>query len=198
MCLIPANKSDYELAQRAAQGDEESFNEIYLANKQVVYSLCLKMTKSPEQAEDMAQNTFLEIFRKIKTYKGNSRLSTWIYRLTVNEVLMSFQRKSHIVSSIDDEEKPIEPSYKITPELKILLDSCIDQLPEGYRKIFELKEIEGFEHLEIAALLGISEGTSKSQCHKARLKLQKLINRKANPKFFNFQLSSNEREKHAI
>jgi RNA polymerase sigma-70 factor (ECF subfamily) len=139
------------------------------------------------EAEDLTQEVFLLLLRKIHTFRGDSAFSTWLHRLTVNLVLMHLRRKSLPVVSIDTNPDPDQkadpPAIDIgAPDLllegsldRINLERCIEQLPVGYRTMFVLHDIEGYEHSEIAEILGRSIGVSKSQLHKARLRLRKLL-----------------------
>ena len=178
--------SDFELAQRSAKGDMGAFQELYERHNRRVYSLCLRMTGNVVEAEDLAQEVFIQLFRKIGSFRGESAFTTWLHRLTVNQVLMHFRKRS-VKSELttDDGEMPdsIDPDT-LNPEAmpivdRISLETAIAQLPPGYRTAFVLHDVEGYEHEEIARILGCSPGTSKSQLHKARLKLRKLIQQRA-------------------
>src|SRR5262252_8550857 len=161
--------SDQVLARRSAQGDMNAFEKIYERHYRRVYSLCLRMTQNPVEAEDLAQDVFLQLHRKIKSFRGESAFTTWLHRLTVNQVLMHFRKRS-VKSELttEDGEMPdtVDPDT-IKPEAmpiidKISLETAIAQLPPGYRTAFVLHDVEGYEHEEIAKILGCSPGTSKS------------------------------------
>ena len=180
--------NDLELAQRAARGDDDAFRAIYQANRGRVLALCQRMTENLEDAEDAAQETFLQVWRKLATFRGGSRLSTWIYRIAVNTVLMSLRRpqsKPNLVSleaiseELDGFCPPAELSAmavtdgRLTGTLdRLALTRAIAHLPKGMRAVFLMKHVEGLEHPEIADALASSEGASKSQLHKARKKLK--------------------------
>jgi RNA polymerase sigma-70 factor (ECF subfamily) len=178
--------TDYELAQKAGGGDLAAFEELYRRHFRRVYSLCLRMTASPEEAEDLAQETFIQLFNKIGSFRGDSAFTTWLHRMTVNQVLMHFRRrKSRPEYTTTEGETPVqivqgtENQNKMPVVDRIALEDAITKLPPGYRAVFVLHDVEGHEHNEIAGMLGISEGTSKSQLHKARLKLRSLIRQQA-------------------
>jgi RNA polymerase sigma-70 factor, ECF subfamily len=182
---------DSELIERAQQGDAEAFAALFQAHKTRVYSLCLRMTNNVAEAEDLAQDAFLQVFRKLSTFKGNSALSTWIYRIAVNTVLMRFRKKTVPQISLD-EPWSNNPEANSAPREygsrdrglagcidRLVLTEAIRELPEGYRTIFLLHEVEGYEHGEIAKFLGCSMGNSKSQLHKAKMRIRELL---ANPR----------------
>jgi len=168
--------------ERAKQGDEAAFEVLYHLHKRRVYSLCLRMVSNPAQAEDLAQEAFLQLFRKISTFRGESAFSTWLHRMTVNVVLMNLRKKGLPLVSLEetmetDEESPRKEfgaqDMKLTGSIdRLQLQRAIDRLPPGYKTVFVLHDVEGFEHNEIAEMAGCSIGNSKSQLHKARLKLR--------------------------
>lgn len=181
------NRIGPELIQRAQQGDSDAFATLFHSHKTRVYSLCLRMTNNAAEAEDLAQDAFLQVFRKLSTFRGDSALSTWLYRIAVNTVLMHFRRKSPFRISLDepikgdDNGRPARREYGSrdgrleTSVTRVALARAISELPEGYRSIFLLHEVEGYQHREIAKLLGCSVGTSKSQLHKAKLRIRDLL-----------------------
>jgi len=140
------------------------------------------MVSNPAQAEDLAQEAFLQLFRKIGTFRGESAFSTWLHRMTVNVVLMQLRKKSLPQVSLeetiesDDETQKKElgaEDMKLSGSIdRLQLQRAIDRLPPGYKTVFVLHDVEGFEHNEIAEMVGCSIGNSKSQLHKARLKLR--------------------------
>ncbi len=179
--------SDYELAQAASAGDMGAFEELYERHSRRVYSLCLRMTSNTAEAEDLAQEVFIQLFRKLGSFRGESAFTTWLHRLTVNQVLMHFRKKGvKMEQTTDDGETPVQvvsgtENPRSMPVMdRIALDNAMSQLPPGYRTVFVLHDIEGHEHEQIARLLGCSVGTSKSQLHKARMKLRTLL-RQQNP-----------------
>jgi len=146
------------------------------------------MTGNPTEAEDLTQDVFLNVFRKRASFRGESDLTTWLHRLTVNQVLMHF-RKGHLRREqlTEDGEMPSgitldRNRINRSPVLdRLALDEAILQLPYGYRMVFVLHDVEGLEHSEIASLLGCSIGTSKSQLHRARMRMRFLLRRRTVP-----------------
>lgn len=176
-------------AQLAAAGDVEAFERIYGRYHNVVYGLCLRMTRNVSQAEDLAQDVFIQLFRKLKTFRGESAFSTWLHRLAVNQVLMHFRKPIvRTEQTTEDGATPIritsgtENPRKMAVLDRLSLEEAIDQLPPGYRLVFILHDVEGYQHEEIAQMLGCAIGTSKSQLHKARLKLRSFINQRISRK----------------
>jgi RNA polymerase sigma-70 factor (ECF subfamily) len=177
-----APNSDFALAQRAAAGDMSAFEELYQRHNRRVYSLCLRMTQNPPEAEDLAQEVFIQLFRKIGSFRGDSAFTTWLHRMTVNQVLMHFRKRSvKLEQTTEEGDTPVQvvvgTGNPMTMPVvdRIALDKAISQLPPGYRTVFLLHDVEGYEHEEIARQLGCSVGTSKSQLHKARMKLRVLL-----------------------
>ena len=160
---------------------------LFEKHKRRVYSLCLRMTGDTAEAEDLTQEAFLQLFRKISTFRGESAFSTWLHRLVVNVVLMRLRKKGIQKVSLDEvdnsQEEPVRREYgeddrRLLGSIdRIALNSAIDQLPPGYKAIFVLHDVEGYEHNEIAKIMNCSVGNSKSQLHKARLKLRETLRR---------------------
>jgi RNA polymerase sigma-70 factor (ECF subfamily) len=181
----PAPASDHALARQAAEGDMAAFEELYARHNRRVYSLCLRMTGNVSEAEDLAQEAFIQLFRKIGSFRGESAFTTWLHRLTVNQVLMHFRKRNvKLEQTTDDGEVPVQivkgtenPGAMPVVD-RIALDRAVGKLPPGYRTVFVLHDVEGHEHEEIAKILGCSVGTSKSQLHKARMKLRTMIKQK--------------------
>ncbi len=180
--------TDYALAQRAAGGEMPAFEELYERHHRRVYSLCLRMTGNTAEAEDLAQEAFIQLYRKIGSFRGESAFTTWLHRLTVNQVLMHFRKKGvRLEQTTDDGDVPTqvvagtENPNQMPVVDRIALENAISKLPPGYRAVFVLHDVEGHEHEEIAKLLGCSVGTSKSQLHKARMKLRGLLRQQIPP-----------------
>lgn len=174
--------SDYALAQKAARGDIEAFEELFRLHRRLVYGLCLRMTQDVAEAEDVTQEVFVLLFRKIGGFRGEANFTTWLHRLTVNQVLMRFRKnRSRREDALEDEDlQPHETVRPASPKAsqlidRVALESALAKLPPGYRAAFVLHDIEGYEHEEVARILGCAVGTSKSQLHKARTKLRKLL-----------------------
>ncbi len=181
----PQGLSEAQAIERAKQGDAEAFEVLYNLHKRRVYSLCLRMTANTAEAEDLTQEAFLQLFRKIGTFRGESAFSTWLHRMAVNVVLMHLRKKGLPVVSLEeategDEDTPKKDFGAEDPVLsgsvdRLRLQNAVDRLPPGYRSIFVLHDVEGYEHNEIATMVGCSIGNSKSQLHKARMKLREFL-----------------------
>ena len=182
-------KADFDLTKAAASGDMMAFEELYQRHHRRVYSICLRMLQNASEAEDLTQDVFIQLYRKVGSFRGDSAFTTWLHRLTVNQVLMHFRKRNvKFEKTTEEGETPVqivpgtESPFKMPIVDKIAIDTAIAQLPEGYKNVFVLHDVEGFEHEEVARILGCSVGTSKSQLHKARLKMRKLLKKKANPR----------------
>jgi len=182
----PSDSIEAELIERAKLGDAQAFQALYDKHKRRVYSLCLRMTANTAEAEDLTQEAFLQLYRKIATFRGESAFSTWLHRLSVNVVLMHLRKKSLPSVSLEettqggDEDTPKKDFGAEDLALagsidRLQLQKAVDDLPPGYRTIFVLHDVEGYEHNEIATIVGCSIGNSKSQLHKARMKLRDLL-----------------------
>lgn len=183
---ISPGMSEADAIRRAQQGDSDSFEALYTFHKRRVYSLCLRMTGNTAEAEDLAQEAFLQLYRKIATFRGESAFSTWLHRLSVNVVLMHLRKKGLPEVSLQETLEPADedgPRKDIGSHDQVLdgsldrvnLQRAVETLPPGYRIIFVLHDIEGYEHNEIAEMMGCSIGNSKSQLHKARMKLRDVL-----------------------
>ena len=175
-----------EAIKKAQKGDLKSFEELYSRHKARVFSLCLRMTNNYAHAEELTQETFLQLYRKINSFRGESAFSTWLYRMSVNVVLTRFRRKrllevplEEVADGAPTEERPREIGQRdrvLDGSLhRVDLEQAIRRLPPGYRLVFLLHDVEGYEHQEIAEMLSCSVGNSKSQLHNARMKLRGIL-----------------------
>jgi RNA polymerase sigma-70 factor (ECF subfamily) len=182
----PPIAGEAEAIERAKAGDPDAFSKLYALHKRRVYTLCLRMLGNVSEAEDMTQEAFLHLFRKLGSFRGESAFSTWLHRLTVNLVLMQLRKKGLNLVSLEEtinpseEDAPKRDFGSRDPQLagsvdRVALERAVASLPPGYRMVFVLHDVEGFEHNEIAEMLDCSTGNSKSQLHKARLKLRELL-----------------------
>jgi RNA polymerase sigma-70 factor (ECF subfamily) len=181
--------SEAEAIRRAQQGDAEGFERLYKLHSRRVYALCLRMMKgNASEAEDLTQEAFLHLFRKIGTFRAESAFSTWLHRVTFNIVLMRLRKKTVAeMMSLEETNDPGEEKDLLLKEVgsadvrlsglvdRVNLQRAVNQLPLGYRSIFLLHDVKGYEHNEIASMLGCSIGNSKSQLHKARVVLRQLL-----------------------
>jgi len=189
-----SSAKDFELTQAAANGNMTAFEEVYNRHHRRVYSICLRMLQNATEAEDLTQDVFIQLHRKIGSFRGDSAFTTWLHRMTVNQVLMHFRKRNvKFEKTTEEGETPVqivggtENPRKMPVVDKIAIEDAIDKLPNGYKNVFVLHDVEGYEHEEVARILGCSVGTSKSQLHKARLKLRKLLQKKAPPRLFGIQ-----------
>jgi len=168
-------------------GGAVDFERLYQMHGRRVYRLCWKMVWDKADAEDLTQEVFIQLLRKIDTFRGESAFTTWLYRLTANVVLMGLRKKSRLESPLGEGEELGEASAHPPKELgdlgtapvgaidRLDMERAMAQLPPGFSQVFSLHDVEGYAHPEIARMLGISVGTSKSQLHKARLRLRALL-----------------------
>ena len=185
---LPSNGServrtaDLDLAERCQQGDAGAFEELYRQHAGRLYNLAYRMAGSVQDAEDLLQEIFVHAHRKLASFRGESSLATWLYRLGMNQCLDYLRgrqvRMDRASQSLDSPASPAEATadpLSSSPLNRIQLERAISRLPDGCRAVFLLHDVEGFEHGEVARILGISIGTSKSQVHKARMKLRAML-----------------------
>ena len=175
--------------RRAQRGDAAAFERLYQKHSGRVYALCMRMLRNSDEAEDSTQEVFLQVFRKIQGFRGDSAFSTWLHRVTVNTVLMRLRRNRLIQKPINSDPEQGEETGRGRPELgepdarlegyvdRVTLEKAIGQLPPGCRLMFVLYDIQGYAHREIAKIVGCSVGNAKSQLHKARTRLRQLLSR---------------------
>src|ERR1700740_609294 len=182
-----ADLTEVDAIRLAQNGDAQAFEFLYRMHSRRVYALCLRMTGNSVEAQDLTQDAFLQLFRKIQSFRGESSFSTWLHRLTVNVVLMRFRKKRCPEISLDEtfsaDEEGAAPRIEIgEPDLRVrgtidrlLIQRAIDRLPDGYKLMFLLHDVQGYGHEEIAEILGCSIGNSKSQLHKARMRMREIL-----------------------
>lgn len=183
----PKALTEAEAIRLAQAGDAAAFEFLYQLHNRRVYALCLRMMNNPADAEDLVQEAFLQLFRKIGTFRGESAFSTWLHRMTVNVVLMKLRKKTLPATSLDEVTDPDDetggprrdvgaPDLRLSGAVdRVNLERCIEKLPPGYRTVFMLHDVQGYEHNEIAGIMDCSVGNSKSQLHKARTRLRDLL-----------------------
>jgi len=179
--------AEEEIIRQAKEGTAEAFEQLYRRYSKRVYHLCLRMVKNEAEAEDLTQEAFMRVFRKIHTFQGKSAFSTWLHRVSVNTVLMSLRKKRRVEIPLENddgyEEEPGVPRQipgGPDPSLTGLFDRenlkrVFRQMPDGYKRMLVLHDVFGYEHNEIASLLNCSVGNSKSQLHKARVRMRTLL-----------------------
>jgi RNA polymerase sigma-70 factor (ECF subfamily) len=173
--------------RRAQEGNAAAFEQLYRRYSGRVFAICQRIVKNENESEDLTQEVFMQLFRKIHTFRGEAKFSTWLHRLATNLVFMRLRKKRHPEVSLDatleSEEEDPRPVMELGgPDLqlggvvdRINLSKAIKQLPRGYKEMFILHDVEGYEHHEIAKIMGCSSGNSKSQVYKARLRLRELL-----------------------
>jgi RNA polymerase sigma-70 factor, ECF subfamily len=178
----PVRSEEMALVERCRRGDLAAFEELYRAHAGKLFSIACRMLGNPADAEDLLQEIFLSAHRKLDGFRGESALGTWLYRLATNHCLDYLRsraaRTNQLTDALDDDQGRFEPGRGGLAEqaiTKMDLERALAQLPEGCRAAFVLHDVEGLEHREVAEALGIAEGTSKSQVHKARLRLRSLL-----------------------
>jgi len=178
-------QADLALVERCRQGDLAAFEEVYRTHAGRLYSVAFRMLGNAADAEDLLQDIFLSAHRKLGSFRGESALGTWLYRLAVNLCLDYIRSRTgraiSITDPLDDETGLSDVGTRGLAErtvAKMDLERAMAQLPDGCRMAFVLHDIEGLEHREVAEAMGIAEGTSKSQVHKARLRLRAILSRK--------------------
>jgi RNA polymerase sigma-70 factor, ECF subfamily len=186
------NITESHAIMRAQQGDADAFASLFHTHRTRIHCLCLRMTNNTAEAEELTQDAFLQAFRKLRTFRGDSTLSTWLHRIAVHTVLMHFRKKTPWQVSLD---QPYEHDGKLLRREygsrdgrlacsveRIALIRAIKDLPSGYRKIFLLHEVDGYEHPEIAELLDCSVGNSKSQLHRAKMRIRDVLRSSGQPR----------------
>ena len=197
MTNVIANQNDGSLTEaeaigQAQQGVPDAFEYLYKAHCRRVYGLCLRIIKNRAEAEDLTQQVFLQLFRKISTFRGESGFSTWLHRVTVNIVLMHMRRKKtcevpaedlqgHPLNGEGSSEHGSSDTSMFGAIERLNLMRAIRKLPSGYKQIFLMHDVIGYGHSEIAGLLGCTTGSSKSQLHKARKRLRQLLQAEPEP-----------------
>jgi RNA polymerase sigma-70 factor, ECF subfamily len=179
------SNDELQLISSAKKGNEQAFAALFNQHKRRVYSLCLNMSKDVAEAEDLTQDAFIRVYRKLNTFRGESRFSTWLYRIAVNTVLanfrksrsemLTFDRDIQVDSSFERQEAGRGDAQLLGAVDRITLLRAIEELPPGCRTVFILHDVEGYEHHEVAEMLGCSIGNSKAQLHNARLKIRKRL-----------------------
>ena len=184
---LPVAWTEAEAIRLAQAGNAAAFEFLYRLHGRRVYALCLRMVGNPADAEDLMQEAFLQLFRKIGTFRGESAFSTWLHRMTVNVVLMRLRKKSLPTDSLEETLEPDAENSGPKRDVgaldlrlsgavdRVNLERSIEKLPPGYRTVFVLHDVQGYEHNEIAGIMGCSVGNSKSQLHKARTRLRELL-----------------------
>jgi RNA polymerase sigma-70 factor (ECF subfamily) len=182
-----SNRSDEELARLAAHGDAAAFDEIYNRHRRFVYNLAVRVTGNPADAEDLTQESFISVLRRVGSFRGEALFTTWLYRLAINQIKMHFRyRRSRPERQTNEEETPERGPLRagLTNPAKPLIDrlaieKAVRMLPPGYRAAFMLHDVQGYTHEEAGRLSGHTAGTSKSQLHKARASMRAVLSKRS-------------------
>jgi RNA polymerase sigma-70 factor, ECF subfamily len=182
---------EQETIRRAQKGDANAFERIYQLHSQRIYALCLRIVRNPTEAEDLTQEAFMRVFRKIQTFRGESAFSTWLYRLALNVVLMQIRKENLRPASLEERSRTNEESGEPRKQMvscdsklaglidRLHLKRALEQLPVARKIVFVLHDIQGYKHREIAKMMDCSVGTSKGQLHRARKQLRNLLREKS-------------------
>jgi RNA polymerase sigma-70 factor (ECF subfamily) len=175
--------ADTELVERCLNGDLGAFEDLYRQHSTRLYNLAFRMVGNAADAEDLLQDIFLTVYRKLESFRGASALGTWLYRLGMNVCLDRLRskaaRQDQATNTLDERLSGAQVSGTLAGVSRIDLERAIASLPEGSRAAFLLHDVEGFDHTEVGQLLGVAEGTSKSQVHKARLRIREFLHQPA-------------------
>ncbi|TLN14444.1 sigma-70 family RNA polymerase sigma factor [bacterium] len=191
-------EDEAELVRLAAGGDFEAFGKLVTATEARVFSHLLRMTQNSADAQELLQETYLSAFKNLRSFKGNSSFYTWVYRIATNHALMHYRRQKP-ETSVEELPLPTHEELKnrrisdwdLNPEeaaksaeIKAMLGEAIARLPEGYRAVVVLRDIEGLSTAETAEILGINEGAVKTKLHRARIFLREILSRSFGPQEF--------------
>ncbi len=175
-----AGRKDAEAADAvlAASGDASAFERLYQAHVARIYSLARRMTSAAD-ADELTQDVFVRVWEKLSTFRGESAFSTWLHRLAINLILGRRTAMGRNRERLHGGDEMLETmsSRPATPDLTVDFESAIERLPDGARQVFVLHDVEGYKHKEIAEMLGVTDGTSKAQLHRARMALRQYVER---------------------
>jgi RNA polymerase sigma-70 factor, ECF subfamily len=185
---IEARFRDAEAIRRTVEGDSEAFKYLYLTYKTRVYFACLRLSGDPFEAEDLLQETFMLAFRHIASFRGDCRFSTWLFRIATNSALMKLRRLKPRIQEVSfDELQENDGSTRHTGKFeseagrndctdeRIQLEHAIRELRPGHKAMFMLHDVHGYKHSEIAEMMGCAVSNTKSQLHRARAKLRRVL-----------------------
>jgi RNA polymerase sigma-70 factor (ECF subfamily) len=186
VAAAPGRSAELDLVERCRRGELGAFEELYRAHSGRLFSLAVRMLGNPADAEDQLQEIFLSAHRKLESFRGESALGTWLYRLAMNQILDHVRsraaRTGQLTDGLDDASLLADAGgHRLADRAiaRIDLERALAELPDGCRAAFVLHDVEGLEHREVSEVLGIAEGTSKSQVHKARLRLRGLLSKRS-------------------
>jgi len=165
------------IVEACKRGDRQAQFELYRLYSKAMYNVCLRMVKNDVEAEDLLQNSFVDVFTKLHTFKYQSAIGAWIKRIVVNNCINFLKRRRMYFEELEDRHAEVKAEYPKEPQKFNVeaINNAIMQLPDGYRVVFSLYLLEGYDHKEIAQILDITEATSKSQYSRAKKKLKELL-----------------------
>lgn len=176
MKVIPLHKNQKQLIKRACKQNREAQHILYQLHAPKMLSVCRYYIKDLQQAEEVMLNGFFKAFKHITTFKNEGSFEGWIRRIMIREAISFLRQKKNIEFTTDEDSLLTEQINNVKTNIEVAqIQQLIDELPEGYKMIFVMYAIEGYKHFEIAEILNVSEGTSKSQLYKARQLLQQRI-----------------------
>ncbi|HAA54981.1 MAG TPA: RNA polymerase subunit sigma-24 [Myxococcales bacterium] len=164
-----------EWIERCKKGDLHALGELYAQHKDLVYNTALRLCREQSDAEDILQEVFIRVAKGIRTFRGDAAFSTWLYRLTINATRTYLKKRASAAREIPVVAEEFVPAREPDPLARDRLLEALSQLPQGYREILVLHDVRGLRHAEIAEILGIQKGTSKSQLSKARNRMRELL-----------------------
>ncbi|MCC6413893.1 MAG: RNA polymerase sigma factor [Saprospiraceae bacterium] len=174
---MDATQTHRDLIDRCREGRRDAQFELYRLYSRAMYNTALRMVQHPHDAEDILQSVFVEVFAKLESFRHESSIGAWIKRITVNKCInflksrrLAFQELTAMNDRAEDQAPETEPTYTVEK-----INRAVAELPEGYRVVFSLYAIEGYDHEEISQILNISEATSKSQYSRAKAKLRDML-----------------------
>lgn len=170
--VVTEPEEEQALVQRAKENDYQAYEQLYRVHVGRVFAVCLRLCKDRDTAEDLSQDTFVQAWRKLGSFRGDSAFGSWLYRIATNIALSHLRKQRSFVESLEVEDLD---TYRETIDEQIGLERAIGLLPAGARAVFVLYSLEGYTHDEIACMLKIAQGSSKAQLHRARSLLKKLL-----------------------
>ncbi len=162
------------LVSQAQKNDYRAYEQLYRLHVGRIFALCVRLCKDRDMAEDLTQEAFVQAWRQLGKFRGDSAFGSWLYRIATNTALSYLRKQKPFLNSLDIDDVP-DPAYRETNDEQIGLELAISELPDGARAVFVLYSLEGYTHVEISGLLGIAEGSSKAQLHRARQLLKQSL-----------------------
>ncbi len=177
--LVKSPDEDFKLVEQAIEGSNDAFKELFMKNVPRVYSLCLRISADSHLADDLTQEVFIKAWEKLKTFKFESKFSTWLHSIAVNQFLMHLRSDKRSSDKAEEMKKDLQNSSGVKQSQDFLIDlqNAIMKLPDQARAVLVLHDIEGYKHNEISDMMSIQPGTSKAHLHRARKILRKELSK---------------------